>query len=178
MTTDTPETIDDAVRAFCARIAPGTPDYVEVVPGEGARVAYCFSNAAEAAAQGGGEIAYGWIIWRWPGRYFEAEHHAVWRMPDGRLRDVTPMLYGQGRILFLPDPGAVFDPARYRPNVLGAEPGNEVAAEYVTLADERAAILNAYGEPGVEHAITPEDQARLDAITPRWMALYAELAAG
>jgi hypothetical protein len=127
---------------------------------------------------GGGEIAWGWAIWRWPGRYFEAEHHGIWRSPEGRLHDVTPMLYGQSRILFLSDPQAVFNPACYRPNILGAEAGNKVAVDYIALADARAAILNAYGEPGVEHAITPEDQVRLDAITPRWMALYAELERG
>ncbi|WP_448663515.1 hypothetical protein ACG3SL_02255 [Sphingomonas sp. CJ20] len=178
MTTDTPKTIDDAVLAFCATIAPAVPEYVDVVPGEGARVAYCFTNATEQAARAGGEVAYGWAIWRWPGRYFEAEHHAIWRSPEGILRDVTPMLYGQTRILFLSDPGAVFDPTRYRPNILGAEAGNATAAEYIAVANARTAILNAYGEPGVDHAITPEDQAKLDAINPRWMELYGALREG
>ena len=137
------------------------------------------SDVAAQVARAGGSIAYGWAIWRWPGRYFEAEHHGIWRSPEGKLRDVTPMLYGQTRILFLSDPGAVFDPERYRPNILGAEAGNAVAAEYVTLARERAAILNAYGEPGVDtHPITVADRARLDAIAPRWMGLYAELERG
>jgi hypothetical protein len=176
MPTDTPATIDDATRAFCATIAPGEPVFVDVEPGPEARVAYCFDNAAAAAAAGGGEVVHGWIIWRWPGRWFEAEHHAVWRTPDGSLRDVTPMLYGQRRILFLPDEGAVFDPANYRPNRLAAESGNVTAAEYVTLAAERAAIMNAYGEPGLDdYPITPEDRARLAEIEPRWTALYAEL---
>jgi hypothetical protein len=178
LATDTPETIDAAVLAFCATVAPGVPDYVDVVPGDAARVAYCFDNAAAAVARGGGEVAYGWAIWRWPGRYFEAEHHGIWRRPDGALIDVTPMLYGQTRTLFLPDPDAVFDPSRYRPNVLGAEAGNAVAEDYVAVARERAAILNAYGEPGVAHAIMPTDQARLEAITPRWMALFAALERG
>ncbi|MFL9841637.1 hypothetical protein ABS767_11740 [Sphingomonas sp. ST-64] len=178
MGTDTPESIDAAALAFCATIAPGMPEYVDVVPGEGAQIAYCFSNAAEAVRRHGGSVAYGWIIWRWPGRYFEAEHHAVCRRSDGTLHDVTPMLYGQTRILFLSDPGAVFDPTRFRPNRLMAEAGNPVAAEYVALSIERADILNAYGEPGVDHTITPQDQARLDAINPRWMALYRELERG
>jgi hypothetical protein len=178
MGTDTPAAIDEAVLAFCATIAPGVPEYVEVVPGKGAEIAYCFDNAAAQVARAGGSIAYGWAIWRWPGRYFEAEHHGIWRSPEGRLLDVTPMLYGQRRILFLSDPQAVFDPELFRPNLLGAETGNAAAAEYVELARERAAILNAYGEPGVEHAIGAADQARLDAIAPRWMALYAELERG
>jgi hypothetical protein len=176
--TDTPAAIDEAVLAFCATVAPGMPEYVDVVPGEGAAIAYCFDNAAAQVARAGGSIAYGWAIWRWPGRYFEAEHHGIWRSPDGVLRDVTPMLYGQTRILFLSDPGAVFDPARFRPNLLGAEAGNRIAEDYVALARERADILNAYGEPGVAHAISPRDQARLDAIGPRWMALFAELERG
>jgi hypothetical protein len=178
MGTDTPATIDEAVLAFCATVAPGVPEYVDVVPGEAAQIAYCFDNAAAAVARFGGEVAFGWAIWRWPGRYFEAEHHGIWRTPAGKLIDVTPMLYGQTRTLFLSDPQAVFDPAQFRANVLGAEAGNAVAEEYVALARERAAILNAYGEPGVDHAITPEDQARLDAITPRWVELYAALERG
>lgn len=175
MGTDTPDAIDDAVLAFCATIAPGMPEYVDVTPGEGAQIAYCFDNAATQVARAGGSVAYGWIIWRWPGRYFEAEHHGIWRAPDGTLHDMTPTQYGQTQILFLSDPGAVFDPARYRPNRYRAEAGNPIAAEYIELTTERADILNAYGEPGVDHAMTPQDQARLDAINPRWMALYAAL---
>ncbi len=178
MGTQTPSTIDATVNDFCATIAPGVPRYIDVNPGAGARIAYCFDNAAEAAERGGGAVAYGWIIWRWPGRYLEAEHHAVWCRPDGTWEDVTPMLYGQRRILFLSDPEAVFDPPRYRPNRLMAEPGNAAAEAYIALSIERAAILNAYGEPGVEHAISQEDQARLTAINPKWMALYAELQHG
>jgi hypothetical protein len=178
MPTDTPATIDDAVLAFCATIVPGTPEYIDVMPGDDGRIGYCFDNAAAQVGRAGGEIAYGWIIWRWPGRYFEAEHHGIWRGPDGALRDMTPMLNGQTRILFLHDPDAVFDPRAYRINRIAAEAGNPVAAEYVALTNERAAILNAYGEPGVAHALTPADQARLDAINPQWMALYQQLLSG
>lgn len=176
MGTDTPPEIDAAVLAFCASISDGVPHYVEVAPAADAEVGYCFDNVATRVALAGGGIAYGWAIWRWPRRYFEAEHHGIWRAPDGRLHDVTPMAFGQRRILFLPDPAAVYDPDDVRSNILAAEPGNAVAAEYVALANARAAIIDAYGEPGIEHELlSAEDQARLAEIEPRWLALYAEM---
>ncbi|MBX3564114.1 MAG: hypothetical protein KF730_05995 [Sphingomonas sp.] len=142
------------------------------------RVAYCFDNSVRQAEMHGGEAAYGWAIWRWPGRWFEAEHHAVWRRPDGSLLDVTPQLGDPRRILFLPDPQKVFDPERYRRNVMAPEAGNPLAAEYIDLVRQRADITDTYWYPGVEvlPLFSEEDRARLAPIDARMAELRREMA--
>ncbi|MEZ0243481.1 MAG: hypothetical protein ACAH11_08915 [Sphingomonas sp.] len=164
-----PSQIDEATLAFCATISPETPLYVPVQPAPHGKVAYCFDNSVAQAAAQGGEAAYGWAIWHWPGRWFEAEHHAVWRRPDGSLLDVTPQLGDPERILFLPDRQAVYDPTTFRPNIMAPDAGNPLAAEYIALVKARGAITRTYWEPGMDvlPLFSKEDQARLAPIDAR-----------
>jgi hypothetical protein len=37
----------------------------------------------------GGDMVLGWMLYQKPNYFLCAEHHAVWRMPNGELRDVT-----------------------------------------------------------------------------------------
>lgn len=173
-----PDTIDAATLAFCAVISPHAPFFVPVDPAPNSRVAYCFDNSVAQAAARGGAAAYGWAIWRWPGRWFEAEHHAVWRRPDGSLLDVTPQLGNPERILFLPDPEAVYDSDTYRRNVMAPDAGNPLAAEYIALVARRTDITDRYWYPGVEvlPLFSPEDRARLAPIDARMHELRAKLA--
>lgn len=172
-----PETIDAATLAFCATIAPHAPVYVPVEPQPHGKVAYCFDNSVKQAEMHGGEAAYGWAIWRWPGRWFEAEHHAVWRRPDGSLLDVTPQLGDPVRILFLPDPDKVFDPEKYRRNIMAPDAGNPLAAEYIDLVRQRTDITDTYWYPGVEvlPLFSPEDRARLAPLDARMAELRAAM---
>jgi hypothetical protein len=172
-----PEEIDAATRAFCATIAPAEPFYVPVHPVAEAKPAYCFDNSAKQAARVGGEAAYGWAIWRWPGRYFEAEHHAVWRTPTGELVDVTPQTGSPPRTLFLPDPEAVFDRERYRRNILAPDAGNPAAAEFIQLCAARRDITDRYWRPGqdVLPLFSPEDRRRLEPIAARIAELLAAM---
>jgi hypothetical protein len=172
-----PEQIDAATRAFCATIAPAPPLYVRVAASPAARVAYCFDNSVAHAAAHGGEAVYGWAVWRWPGRWFEAEHHAVWRSPSGDLVDVTPQAGDPPRILFLPDPSAPYDPATFRRNVMAPDAGNPLAAEYIALVAARGDITDRYWYPGCEvlPLFSPEDQARLAPLETRMAELIAVL---
>ncbi|WP_157073801.1 hypothetical protein [Sphingomonas soli] len=172
-----PAEIDAATLAFCAAISPHAPIYVPVDPQPHAKVAYCFDNSVRQAGMQGGEAAYGWAIWRWPGRWFEAEHHAVWRHPDGSLLDVTPQLGDPERILFLPDPEKVYDPSTYRRNVIAPDADNALAAEYIELVRQRTDITDRYWYPGVEvlPLFSAEDQARLAPIDARMSELRAAL---
>ena len=172
-----PAHIDEATRAFCATISPCAPLYVPVSPAPNTRVAYCFDNSVAQAALHGGEAAYGWAIWHWPGRWFEAEHHAVWRQPSGDLLDVTPQAGDPRRILFLPDPQAVYDPGTFRRNVMAPD-GHPLAAEYIALVAKRGDITGRYWEPGMDvlPLFSREDQARLDPIDARMAELRAEMA--
>lgn len=175
-----PDTIDAATRAFCATISPAEPVYVRVQPAPAAKFIHCFENSETEAARHGGAAAYGWAIWHWPGRYFEAEHHAVWRTPEGELIDVTPQTGAPPRILFLPDPDAVYDPARYRRNILAPDAGNATAREYIALAAARHDITDLYWRPGmlVLPLFDPEDQQRIAPIEARMAELLAMLRAG
>lgn len=168
-----PEQIDSATRAFCASIAPGEPLYVEVHPEPAARVAYCFDNSAAQAAAKGGEAVYGWAIWHWPGRWFEAEHHAVWRTPTGELIDVTPQAGNPPRVLFLPDPSAPYNPSTFRRNVMAPDAGNALARDYIALVAQRSDITDRYWEPGIEilPLFSPEDRARLAPLDARMAEL-------
>lgn len=52
----------------------------------------CYWNVAHKVNQNGGEMVTGWAIAWWPKLFGVAMHHAVWRMPDGTLVDVTEPL--------------------------------------------------------------------------------------
>jgi hypothetical protein len=172
-----PAEIDAATLAFCATIAPAEPFYVPVRPVAWGKHAYCFENSVTQGARKGGGAAYGWAIWHWPGRYFEAEHHAVWRTPEGKLIDVTPQTGAPERILFLPDPAAVFDPAKYRRNVMAPDAGNALAAEYIALAGRRRDITDLYWEPGMDvlPLFSPADRERLAPLEARMDELVAAM---
>jgi hypothetical protein len=49
----------------------------------------CFWNVRQAVAEFGGEAVYGWQVLSM-GHYYQCEHHAVWKRPDGTLVDPTP----------------------------------------------------------------------------------------
>ena len=173
-----PEQIDSATRAFCATISPEPPLYVRVEPVPTAKPAYCFDNSVAQALRHGGSAIYGWAIWHWPGRWFEAEHHAVWRTPDGDLLDVTPQAGDPPRILFLPDPSAPYDPATFRRNIMAPDGDSAAVREYIALVAARGDITDRYWEPGMDvlPLFSPEDQRRLDPIDARMAELRAAFA--
>lgn len=59
-----------------------------LVPDKRFLLGYCWYNAY-AQATTGGSVVYGWLLWD-DGLGILAQHHAVWRKPDGELIDVTP----------------------------------------------------------------------------------------
>ena len=172
-----PEQLDSATLAFCATISPETPLYVPVQPAPAAKPAYCFENSETYAEANGGAAVYGWAIWRWPGRWFEAEHHAVWRSPAGDLLDVTPQAGDPVRILFLPDPSAPYDPTTFRPNIMAPDGHAELVREYIALVAQRGAITRTYWQPGMDvlPLFSPEDQARIAPLDARMAEIRAAI---
>ena len=172
-----PDQIDAAVLAFCARLSSNSPVYVSVRPAPEAKWIHCFDNSVAQASLHGGEAAYGWAVWHWPGRWFEAEHHAVWRSPTGELIDVTPQTGNPERVLFVADPTAIYDPATFRRNVMGADAGNPLAAEYIDLVRRRADITDLYWTPGtlVLPLFSDADQKRIAPIDARMGALLTAM---
>ncbi|MDT8757138.1 hypothetical protein MZO42_00365 [Sphingomonas psychrotolerans] len=173
-----PEQLDPATLAFCATISPEPPVYVPVRPAPAAKVAYCFDNSVAEAEAKGGAAVYGWAIWRWPGRWFEAEHHAVWRSPAGDLLDVTPQAGDPPRILFLPDSSAPYDPSTYRDNIMAPDGHETLVREYIALVAQRGAITRTYWEPGMDvlPLFSPEDQARIAPLDARMAEIRAAIA--
>lgn len=174
-----PAQIDAATRAFCAAIAPAAPLYLPVAPAPTSKPAYCFDNSTAHAQAHGGEPVYGWAIWRWPGRWFEAEHHAVWRSPAGALIDVTPQPGDPARILFLPDETAPYDPTTFRRNIMAADAENPLARDYIALVAARADITDRYWEPGIEilPLFSEGDQRRIAPLDARMAELREAMGA-
>lgn len=78
-------------------------------PNRSARPRHCFENVLAAVAAEGGEMVPGWLVWQHGDIFIEAEHHAVWRKPDGELRCITPQQPQEQQVTFVPDPLAVWD---------------------------------------------------------------------
>jgi len=109
----TPSRITADVRRLCRRIGQvSEPVFVEVGHPVDSRLNDCFMDVRMQVDDHGGSIQHGWTIWEWPGVFSEAEFHAVWRTPEGRLLDVTKKKDGEDRILFAPDPYRVFENKR------------------------------------------------------------------
>ncbi|MBF9151686.1 hypothetical protein [Novosphingobium jiangmenense] len=168
-----PKSITPELKSFCQSISSDRPVYIRSKRSSDAQASACFDNVARKISRAGGSIAYGWAIWQIPGLYFEAEHHGVWRNRRGDLLDVSPQLGDVAKILFLPDAAAVYDPSRFRSNVIAPASNSPVAIEFVAMAKARNAILDRYRtDEYIAVTLSAADQAALDAITLRLNDLW------
>lgn len=95
------------VVSFCQSVVPGAkPVYVPFQEVRLAQPLNCFFNVSTAQKALGGDMVIGWSIWEWPRVMIEAEFHAVLRLPDGRLFDLTPRNHELRKISFIEDPSA------------------------------------------------------------------------
>lgn len=107
--TRTPPAVTKQLLGLASKLAPGqTPVYLQVQPEADATINECFPNVEAKIQNDGGSIVYGWQLWEWPHVLIEAEFHAVWRSPEGELKEITPKQHGEGKILFLPDHKRVY----------------------------------------------------------------------
>ena len=102
----TPAELSQPLLSLCQEIVPDgqAPVYLDVNPLQGAPSRECFPIVKEYIRTHGGTSVIGWTLWEMPTLFIEAEFHAVWRAPDGRLLDISPKPEPTQRILFLPDP--------------------------------------------------------------------------
>ena len=109
--TTTPKRITPVIEALASELVPGgVPVFLPATPpAPDAQMNECFAAVEGEVTRHGGSACIGWRIWEWPHVLIEAEFHAVWRNPAGELCDVTPLVNGEARILFLPDPGRAFE---------------------------------------------------------------------
>lgn len=71
----------------------------------------CFPNVEKKISKDGGEIVYGWQIWK-TNLICEAEYHAVWKSRKGKLNDITPKNIPVEHILFVQDDKLIYKGAQ------------------------------------------------------------------
>lgn len=162
----TPATISEAIAALCDEVSPGVaPEYVDVAPYSGALVNECFPNVRTQIERGGGTMVIGWSIWESPGFFVEAEYHAVWRSPEGRLVDITPKAARSDRILFVPQPDAAYV-GRQVNNVRRAVSADPEVEAYLGAHDAMFEFMNR-GERAGQHgmmSVSGQDAIEYQAI--------------
>lgn len=171
-----PKRLTPPLLAFCATISSERPAFIPSRPSSDAHPGHCFDNVARKIERSRGNIAYGWAIWHLPGAYYEAEHHGVWRKRSGELVDVSPQFNGYPKILFLPDPGAVYDPHAFRSNRLAPDGADSRSIDITGLVRERYEVLDACRARGAA-SLDPQSQWQSDQLLQRIAGLLRELPA-
>jgi hypothetical protein len=132
-----PDPAEPVVRDFCDRLCPGMiPVRLPLVRLSHARPLDCFESVRRHRRANGGDPAHGWQIWQWDGLFLEAEFHAVWRAPDGRLVDITPKRAPVKESLFVPDAVRTFTGTRVDNVRMALTPDPRVADFIATCAEE------------------------------------------
>ncbi len=99
----TPARVSEALKMLCEKVSPGnTPEFIQVEPNANFIPDNCYPNVEQLVSERGGSSEFGWAIYEWPRIWFEFQHHAVWRDPEGKLRDQTPRADNEAVALFLP----------------------------------------------------------------------------
>lgn len=160
-----PKMLTPELRQFCAQLSPNRPRFVKSRPVPDAKFGECFNNVARAVLARGGSTVYGWAIWHLKGAYFEAEHHGIWQKKSGDWLDVTPQVNGFRKIVFLPDPDAIYDPINFRLNVMQSVAGSAIGQKIVAASLRRNSILARYRAGGVRVAtLSEEDNAEVNRL--------------
>lgn len=173
----TPGYLSPEILLLSNEIAPDAlPEIVAHHPAPGAVVRECFPNVIERVRTHGGELVYGWAIWEWPEVFIEAEHHGVWRSPEGMLIDITPHEYPTDGVLFLPDPSATYDFDNFtrRDNVRRAVTTLPAVAEFLDLSALSSRKLESVSV-GKEYRMSERDLLQLQAIEDRKTALKKQI---
>ena len=148
------------VRRFCEHVVPGgRPERVRHQPLANAPPAECFSVVEEHVAINGGEALVGWAIWEWRKVMIEAEFHAVWRDPNGKLVDLAPQPKKPPRILFVPDPQRDYEGVQVD-NIRRPLRKDERITRYIDLWRQRFELLNE-GNLADQHGIVSVSEVRL-----------------
>lgn len=142
MRTVTPALPSEPITKLCADISTDqVPVYVDVIRDTGAAINECFQNVSRKVASDGGSMVIGWSIWETPGLFVEAEFHAVWQAPTGDLVDITPRPNLSNRILFLPQPAAVYSERQVN-NIRRAITDDAEVEAYLRAHDAKFEFLN------------------------------------
>lgn len=133
----TPARITQVLIDFCASItSDSSPEYIDVCPAPWAALNECFNNVYRMVKQYGGSMISGWAVWQRGNMLLDAEAHAIWRAPDGKLIDITPHSYNEKRILFLFDSSVCYQGITI-PSHRQALTDSPLVAEFIRLYSER-----------------------------------------
>jgi hypothetical protein len=105
----TPEIVDASIQTVLAALELRAEDAqwlkFDHPAGFLPRPSECHLNARiERKLQRGGSVTSGWVVWQDKANAIVvAMFHALWRSPEGALRDVTPREDGEEKVLFVPD---------------------------------------------------------------------------
>lgn len=137
----TPARITQVIIDFCASItSDSSPEYIDVCPAPWAALNECFNNVYRMVKQYGGSMISGWAVWQRGNMLLDAEAHAIWRAPDGKLIDITPHSYNEKRILFLFDSSVCYQGITI-PSHRQALTDSPLVAEFIRLYSERDHIM-------------------------------------
>ncbi|WP_157956920.1 zinc chelation protein SecC [Salinicola aestuarinus] len=151
------------VRRFCESVVPrARPERVKHQPLVDAEAAECFRVVEAHVAANGGEAVIGWAIWEWRKVMIEAEFHAVWRDPNGKLLDLTPQGFKPPRILFVPDPQRQYEGVQVN-NIRRPLREDERITRYIDLWQQRFELLNE-GDLANQHGLVGVSELRLGEI--------------
>jgi hypothetical protein len=140
---NTPSQVTEAVTAFCRSIRQDQEaEYVPVHTLPNAELRDCYGNVAKKVETSGGRLLYGWVIWLEPGKFLEAEHHAVWVAPDGHKECVSCHTHTD-QILFVSDPEIVFN-NDFIPNRRMALTDDARLLKWLELAEDHDRLKSKY----------------------------------
>lgn len=159
----------------------GDAQVVRVQRTRGMTNTQCYSNVRILVASEGGAVVLGWQLLEIPGRYVEAQHHAIWRSPAGTLEDVTAGTEADRRksILFIPVADEVlgpFDPAT--PSIFKQLGKSELISRWIDgniLRMQLIGEVNSLARPQGPVLTTENRAAEIRALHLRIMTLTDEL---
>ena len=122
----------------------------------------CFENVRLTIEERGGRSVHGWLVWRWPRVFVEAEFHCVWQSEDGDLHDVTPRPDGDMRVLFVADPSRTYE-GRSLDNVRIPLRDDKLVRDFIRLAEMRFELMNR-GDRAVQHGLVSVPAAEYEHI--------------
>ena len=132
----------------------------------------CFPNVGQMVREHGGQQINGRAIWQWSNILVEAEAHAVWKSPEGKLVDITPHDNGEEQILFLCDESMIYSGEQIG-NIRLALTGSPLAAELIELSEKTEKIMSEY-KPGTKIPLT-ELQRKIVPLASRRQELIMQL---
>jgi hypothetical protein len=116
------------------------PFYVDVIPDPIFENGNCFPNVMGKVNEEKGKIIYGWQFCEYD-YMIEAEFHAIWESPVGKLIDITPGHTSVVKSLFVIDPNRKFEGIRIE-NVMLNVTENKLVDDIIDNEKARFHFMN------------------------------------